>query len=91
MYLADDFRLHSNKSTSILGLAVMPEIDDIGRSMKNCQLVVLDTLVNKTEQFVERCSLHVSFDERLWGCALISEKEALVFTSYEMILVCLVS
>ena len=52
MTLADDLRPQSNKSSSILGLAVM--LKSGWYCEGSCQLVVLDTLVNKTEQFAER-------------------------------------
>ena len=75
MTLADDLRPQSENTTSLLGLAVMLLPNRYGK----CQLVGLDTLVNKTEQFVERNPIQVSFDHYFRNCALISETEALVF------------
>ena len=91
MTLADDMRPQSENTTSLLGLAVMLLLDEAGHFKHKCQLVGLDTLVNKTEQFVERNPIQVSFKSNFTSCALISETEALVFASKEVILVSLVS
>ena len=50
MTLADDLRKYSKNTTSLLGLAVMllPNKSD-GTLASKCQLVLIDTLVNKTE------------------------------------------
>ena len=61
MSLADDLRPQTENTTSLLGLAVMLLPDFEGDLMNKCQLVGLDTLVNKTEQFVERNPIQVSF------------------------------
>ena len=61
MTLADDLRPQSENTTSLLGLAVMPLHRD-GFLRDKCQLVGLDTLVNKTEHFVEKNPIQVSFD-----------------------------
>ena len=62
MTLADDLRPQSENTTSLLGLAVMLLPNYHGGLKEKCQLVGLDTLVNKTEQFVERNPIQVSFD-----------------------------
>ena len=54
---------------------------------------MLDTLVNKTEQYVIRDPIEIKYDyerDRYKGCTLISETEALVFAAYEDLLVNLV-
>ena len=79
MTLADDLRPQSENTTSLLGLAVMLLPTYNGYLSDKCQLVELDTLVNKTEHFVERNSIQVSFSSGFTSCALISETEALVF------------
>ena len=48
MTLADDLRPQSKNTSSLLGLAVMLLPADDGTIVYECQLVVLDTLVNKT-------------------------------------------
>ena len=60
MTLADDLRPQSKSTTSLLGLAVMFLPDSDGYLERKCQLVLLDTLINKTEQFVERYPIQVS-------------------------------
>ena len=52
---------------------------------------MLDTLINKTEQFVEKEPIHVPIDGWFRSCALLSETDALVFTSKKVILVSLVN
>ena len=52
---------------------------------------MLDTLVNKTEQYVERHPLQMSFEEYIKSCALISDTQAIVFAKREVILISLVS
>ena len=57
-----------------------------------CQLVVLDTLVHKSEKFVERETIKVLFtgDYNFFKrCALISKSQAIVFTWLNAILVSL--
>ena len=87
MIVADDLRQQSGKTTSLLGLAVMLSPDQYGYSEDGCQIVVLDTLANKTEKFVEKDTINVTFakSEYFKSCALISQTEALVFASEEVI------
>ena len=62
MTLADDLRPQSENTTSLLGLAVMLLPISSGELRDKCQLVRLDTLVNKTEQFVEKNPIQMSFN-----------------------------
>ena len=72
-------------STSLLGLAVILPKYLNGK----CQLVALDTMVHKSESFVERDSIKISFNCGFLSCALMSKSQAIVFTDDNAILVSL--
>ena len=77
--IADDMRQQTS-STPLLGLAVI---------LPN-QLVVLDTLVHKSEQFVVRDTINVPFEDYAFkSCALVSNSQAILFLSKDAILVSL--
>ena len=87
--IADDLR-QQTKKTSILGLAIISGWSGSGGS--EGQLVVLDTMVHKSQQFTQVEPIHVEFQEGyncLYSCALITESECLVFTTLSAILISL--
>ena len=63
MTLADDMRQPSESGSSLLGLAVMLlPIGTLGEFGFKCSLIDLDTKIHKTEQFIEKDPILVSFD-----------------------------
>ena len=85
LIIADDMRRPQTSTSSILGLAViLPSY-----LTEQCQLVVLDTMVHKSEQFVERDAFKVSLEHNFISCALLSKSQAIIFTGGNAILVSL--
>ena len=85
-----------NKATSLLGLAVMKSPLPDGYTRDKCQLVVLDTLIHRTlaleKALIKKDPILVTFQgDKFLSCALVSDKQALVFTSPKTILVSLVN
>ena len=76
------------RNKSLLGLAVIISPFSDGYTRDKCQLVLLDALVHKSEEIVFRDPVKVFFQgDKFLSCALVSDKEALVFTSPKTILV----
>jgi hypothetical protein len=68
----------------------MSSPDGNGFIFDNIQLVVLDTLVHKSQNLVMTDPIKVSIEGIIRSCALITESECLVFTSREVFLVSLI-
>ena len=72
LQLADDLRNYPTIK-ALIGIAVMSSPFTDGYVRDKCQLVVLDTQIHKTQDFLEVKPIMVAFDgDKFLSCALIS-------------------
>ena len=89
---ADDLR-QQHETSPLLGLAVILPTEKGQYGIQRCYLVSIDTLIHKSQHFVERDSILVTNGgyntNSFKSCVLVSDSEAIVLTKDHAIIVSL--